>query len=192
MESLAFFPRLLRSQIRSYWLALRVRRTPRRIILGAGGTAQTGWVPTDIATLNVLNDRDWNRYFSPNTIDALMAEHVWEHMTESEGLRAARLCYRYLKPGGYFRLAVPDGLNPDPEYLTYVRPPAQGHRSLFDYRSVSSLLETAGFTVKLLEWFDDQGEFHVRNWDVAAGKIERSSRFDNRGGVSVIADATKA
>jgi predicted SAM-dependent methyltransferase len=88
-------------------------------------------------------------------------------------------------------MAVPDGLNPDPTYQVHVRPPAQGHLSLFNHRRLVLLLEAAGFSVELLEWFDEQGRFHTRDWDVAGGRIERSYRFDERRTVSIIVDARK-
>ena len=55
-----------------------------------------------------------------------MAEHVWEHLSEADARAANRLCFRYLKPGGVLRLAVPDGLHPDPGYIDEVRPGGTG------------------------------------------------------------------
>lgn len=86
-----------------------------KIVIGADGIFQQGWIPTEVETLNLLKPRDWERYFSPDGIDAILAEHVWEHLTLEDGHFAARMCYRYLKPGGYVRVAVPDGLHPDPD-----------------------------------------------------------------------------
>ena len=47
--------------------------------------------------------------FKINTISNILAEHVWEHLSYEDGLIAARNCYKYLKPGGMIRVAVPDG-----------------------------------------------------------------------------------
>ena len=55
-------------------------------------------------------------YFNEGSIDAILAEHVWEHLAEEEGLAAAKCCYRYLRPGGYLRVAVPDGFHPDANF----------------------------------------------------------------------------
>jgi predicted SAM-dependent methyltransferase len=173
------------------------------VILGAGNSAYPGWIPTDIDCLNVVRREDWARCFSVDSVDAMLAEHVWEHLAADEALAAARNCHRYLKHGGYARVAVPDGLHPDPAYIRYVAPgggpngESMGHLVLYDYRSLSAVFEAAGFKVELLEWFDEAGLFHATDWPAEAGYIERSARFDERnaGGqlrmTSVIIDAVK-
>ncbi len=137
-------------------------------------------------------------------MDAILAEHVWEHLDPGQGLAAARNCFVYLKPGGRVRAAVPDGLHPDPAYRAHVRPRAPGeesgdpdHRVLYDHRSFAALFEGAGFEVELLEYHDESGRFHEVEWSLEAGMIHRSRRFDQRnaGGklayTSVILDARK-
>jgi hypothetical protein len=44
----------------------------------------------------------------PNTVDGLYASHVLEHLTLEGCLIALTNSYRLLKPGGIFRLVVPD------------------------------------------------------------------------------------
>jgi predicted SAM-dependent methyltransferase len=175
-----------------------------RIVIGSAGRHDSGWVPTDEEFLDLLKPTDWDRFFPPASIDALLAEHVWEHLTPEEALTAARTCFRYLKPGGYLRIAVPDGLHPDPIYLQWVKvggaSPGQlanDHKVLYTYKSSRELFESAGFRVELYEYFDEAGRFHCRDWDAKAGTIGRSKRFDkrNRGGrlifTSIILDAVK-
>ncbi len=156
-----------------------------RVVLGAGGTYLDGWLHTDINTLNVLAEADWRRYFQPNSLQALLAEHVWEHLTLTEAKLALRLAFRYLRPGGYIRIAVPDGNHTDPNYIDYVRPEGMGfgakdHKVLYTYQSISQLLLGAGFQVELLEFFDEYGRFQAKEWDTESGMIERSIRFDSR------------
>src|SRR5690554_2271245 len=91
-----------------------------RVVLGAGGIYQEGWIATDIDRLNIVQEQDWHALFVPNSIDVLLAEHVWEHLTLEEGVIGLKHCFQFLKPGGYFRIAVPDGNHPDPEYIEYV------------------------------------------------------------------------
>jgi predicted SAM-dependent methyltransferase len=162
-----------------------VKRGPIRIIIGAAGTHERGWISTDIQCLNLLKPDHWRRVFKPSSIDAILAEHVWEHLTIEEGLIAAQRCYTYLKPGGYIRVAVPDGLHPDPKYLEYVKIGGTGcgakdHKVLYTYKSLKGLFETAGFNVTMLEYFDDAGKFHQTDWNPADGKIHRSRSFDER------------
>ena len=69
---------------------------------------------------------------------------------------------------------------------------------MYDYRTLSALLEKVEFRVRLLEWFDEQGKFHHKDWDVAEGFIMRSTRFDPRNSTnptaytSLIVDAIKS
>ena len=176
--------------------------SPLRIVVGAGGLFDPGWIPTDVDVLDILDDANWRRLFRENSIDAILAEHVWEHLTAEQGLCAARNCYRFLRPGGYLRVAVPDGFHPDPNYIEGVRPGGSGagahdHKLLYNHESFRQLFESAGFQVEPLEYFDTAGQFHAVDWDPSLGKIDRSRRFDdrNRDGrlvyTSVIVDARK-
>jgi predicted SAM-dependent methyltransferase len=174
----------------------------RRIIIGASGTSQAGWLATDIAELNLLLPEKWRRVCEPSSLDAIVAEHVWEHLTAEEGVVAAKTCFEYLKPGGHVRVAVPDGLHPDPSYVESVRPLGTGpgaddHRVLYNHRTLRQTFEAAGFVVRLQEYFDEQGRFHSQDWDPADGHIRRSRRFDPRNAegklnyTSIILDAVK-
>jgi predicted SAM-dependent methyltransferase len=175
---------------------------PLRVVVGSAGLTPPGWLQTDIEYLNLLRPGDWDRFFRRNTLQAILAEHVWEHLTPEEGAQAAAACYAYLKPGGYLRLAVPDGFNPDPAYREWVRPGGSGpgtddHKVLYNHRNLGALLAAAGFEVEWLEYFDEEGTFHHRDWHPDDGMIHRSRRFDerNRGGrlayTSLIVDARK-
>jgi predicted SAM-dependent methyltransferase len=188
----------LKSQVRPLYRAVRnrlerlyLRRQiaqagrPLRIVIGAGSSCPPGWIGTNIHQLNLLAPADWRRYFIPASVDAMLAEHVWEHLTPYEGLGAARICYAYLRPGGYLRVAVPDGLHPDPAYIEHVRPGGSGpgahdHKALYTYRTIAELFSQAGFTVRHLEHFAEDGAFHAAPWDPADGPIRRSLRFDER------------
>jgi predicted SAM-dependent methyltransferase len=183
--------------------ALWNQRHDIRIVVGSGGLSQSGWVPTDIDTLNITKKRDWEKLFQENSIHAILSEHVWEHLSVEEGILAIHNCFIYLKKGGYLRIAVPDGFHPDPNYINYVKlggcgPGADDHKVLFNYNELSASLIQAGFKVDLLEYFDENGVFHAKDWDPSGGKIIRSLRFDKRNGdgrpnyTSLIIDALKA
>lgn len=86
-----------------------------RIIIGAGKTEYDGWESTQENELILLNIDDWKNQFDDQCLDAILAEHVWEHMSYDEGIIAAKNCYKFLKPGGYIRCAVPD-INFDNEW----------------------------------------------------------------------------
>jgi predicted SAM-dependent methyltransferase len=175
----------------------------KRLVIGASWKFDPGWIPTEQSFLDLTRPEQWAEFMAPDTIDAMLAEHVWEHLTPADGLTGARTCYRYLKPGGYLRLAVPDGYNPDPVYHGWVKVGGEGqgqrgndHKVLYTYRTITDLLEQAGFTVRLYEYFSEAGEFQYTEWDRAQGTIRRSLRYDprNKHGLvftSIVLDAVK-
>ena len=173
-----------------------------RLVIGSSGIYDDGWVHTDIEYLDLLKAEDWARFFTPDSIDAILAEHVWEHLTAEQGLEAAKRCFEYLKRGGYLRVAVPDGLHPAREYIESVKPGGTGlgaedHKVLYDHLLFGRLFENAGFRVSLLEYFDANGQFHYQDWSADDGTVSRSSRYDwrNKDGelnyTSIILDAHK-
>lgn len=166
-------------------LGLRPKNAPCRIIVGACETIYGGWVPTDRRFLDLLDERSFARFFEPGSITAVLAEHVWEHLTPEQGLHAARLCHRYLMPGGRLRVAVPDGNHPDRDYIADVRPGGSGscaddHKALYTVSTFADLFERAGFEVSPLEFFDARQRFHRHEWSVRDGFVRRSAAFDPR------------
>ncbi len=214
MEKLSWFPKdlrevliLYRNKYRKVWQKrelIRLSRQPiKKIIIGACNTKFNGWKSVDREVLDLLVENNWLNYFKPNSIDAILAEHVWEHLTPDEAILAAKICFKFLKPGeGYLRVAVPDGFHPDPNYIMCVKPCGSGygaddHKVLYTYRSLVKIFASVGFDVFLLEYFDEQGKFHYMEWNISDGFIQRSKRFDYRNvnGVlsytSIILDARK-
>ncbi len=178
---------------------------PLRVVIGAGTQSWPGWISSGKETLDLLCPADWEESFHRRRPDALLCEHVWEHLSESESRAAAALCYRWLAPGGYLRCAVPDGNFPDTAYQKTARVggpgpkdhPAAGHQVLYDHRSLTSVFICAGFQVELLEYCDGEGRFHYHQWSPEEGPVYRSLLLDhrNREGriryVSLIVDARK-
>lgn len=176
-----------------------------KVVIGAGQTQYEGWISTEEEQLNLLSAVDWQKLFSIDGIDAILAEHVWEHLTYEEGIQAAKNCFNYLKPGGYIRCAVPDKNFRNQWYQNMVQVggpgpkdhPAATHKVVYDYINLKSVFESAGFQVSLLEYCDEDGDFHYIYWNELDGKIGRSFRFDTRNSsesikmVSVIIDAKK-
>src|SRR5678816_2618490 len=170
---------------------------PRRVVIGSSGVFEPGWIPTDAREFNLLQPAGWERFIAPNSVDAMLAEHVWEHLTLDEGKTAANTCHRFLKPGGYIRVAVPDGFFPNPEYQDYIKPGGAGggegvpHKVVYTYRTLVDVFESSGFKTTLLEYHDEMGHFHGTEWKTDDGMVRRSKRFDPRGPISVILDARK-
>lgn len=154
--------------------------TPLRVMLGAGPIKTAGWFQTDKEILDVTSPDDWSVLFTPESIDSLLSEHMLEHLSEDEARTALAECYRYLKPKGLFRLAVPDGYRHDAAYVKEVAPPADGHKMLYNVDSLTALLKSIGFATTPLEYFDAHEQFHAFTWDQSAGMIMRSVRFDTQ------------
>lgn len=162
-------------------LRSRLKRSDRiRIVIGAAGIYDKDWIRTEIEYLNLLKRTNWTRFFQPSSVDAIIAEHVWEHLTVEEAQTAANVCFEFLKPGGYLRIAVPDGNFPDPEYIEFVRvggtgPGADDHKALHTHATLGKILENAGFQVNKLEYWDDDGIFIKNPWRVEDGDVHRDS-----------------
>ncbi|EUJ18398.1 class I SAM-dependent methyltransferase [Listeria aquatica] len=176
-----------------------------KVIIGAGETRYPGWIPTQENELDLLDRTSWNRQFSASSIDALLAEHVFEHLDFEEGILAAKNCFHFLKPGGYIRVAVPDRHFRNQAYQELVQiggpgpvdHPAASHKIVYDAKQLTTVFETAGFVTNLLEYCDSDGHFHFHYWNPDDGLIGRSFRYDTRnsseklGMVSIILDAYK-
>lgn len=176
-----------------------------RIIIGAGNTTYDGWIPTQESELNLLDATDFSKILGNNLASAMLAEHVWEHMTYDEGIIAAGNCFDHIKPGGYLRVAVPDANFRNEWYQSMVKVggsgdinhPAYTHKMLYDYKTFCAVFQKAGFEVELLEYCDENGNFHYKYWNNTDGHIGRSYRYDTRNTeaelkmVSIILDAKK-
>ena len=160
----------------------------RRIIVGASSQTYPGWRQTQRDELDLTRATDWAAIVPPGGLAAILMEHVWEHLSPGEAAVAATNCNVALRPGGYVRCAVPDGLFPDPDHQRTVRVggpgpadhPAASHRVVYTWRTLPPVFTAAGFAVRLLEWWDDDGHFHAIPWDEADGFVYRSARFDHR------------
>jgi predicted SAM-dependent methyltransferase len=155
-------------------------KNQKNIILGAGPTKYKGWISTDKNILDITSPGSWSSLFKPGSIDSLLAEHVFEHLSKRECETALVQCYHYLKPGGLLRIAVPDGYRRDSVYLEEISPPKDDHKIVFTIDLLEPLLKKIGFKVTPLEFFDKDEKFHAVYWDEKKGFISRSKRFDTQ------------
>jgi len=160
-----------------------------KIVIGAGEYVNNlGWIHTQEEELNLLDENMWQNRFNESSIKAILAEHVWEHLTYEEGIEAAKMCFKYLKSSGYIRCAVPDGNFPDKSYQDIVQVggpgpknhPAASHKIVHNYKTLTEMFVSAGYEVKLLEYCDEKGNFIQNNWDGVNGLIFRSKKYDPR------------
>ncbi len=186
-----------------------------KVIVGAGGTSQPGWVSLNKTQLDIRDFVNWCGHFIPRSVDAILAEHVLEHLTYQEARITALNCYAFLRRGGYLRIAVPDANNPDPVYQNWNAPGGGGqqimrlfvyakdeptHQVFYDVTTLTALLEGVGFQVVPLEFYGKDGQFYRRDWSHADGEIRRSfghpylkrvMPFNGTYNTSLIVDAVK-
>ncbi|MBS4177466.1 class I SAM-dependent methyltransferase [Lederbergia citrea] len=160
-----------------------------KIVVGAGEyNNNPGWIHTQEKEIDLLDELSWRNRFEIKSITAILAEHVWEHLTYEEGIRAAQICFEFLKPSGYIRCAVPDGFFPDEAYQNVVKVggpgpkdhPAASHKIVHNYKTLTEMFEAVGFQVELLEYHDEHGNFQYKNWNGKDGVIFRSQKYDPR------------
>lgn len=183
-----FIPASVASQLnRRYFDCAAIVPPPLKVIVGAGSTRQEGWVSLQQNDLDIREARSWQRLMNAGTVDAILSEHVLEHLDIEEATAAAKNMWIYLKCGGRWRIAVPDGFHPCPNYLNWVAPNSGGerflkifrqpnepdHKWLWNYQTLVSFLSRHGFRVVLLEYFDRKGLFHKNNWNPEKGNIWR-------------------
>jgi predicted SAM-dependent methyltransferase len=136
---------------------------PVRLNIGSGFKPITGWTNMDLAGASV--DLAWNLKreipFPDGTVAAVYSEHLYEHLPIAAGLSVTRDAVRALRPGGVFRVAVPDaGLllrsyaGTDDEEWALSRPTRMqsvmslfyenGHTTMYDEQLLTALCEVAG------------------------------------------------
>jgi predicted SAM-dependent methyltransferase len=156
-----------------------------QIVLGAGRTQYTGWLSTERGVLDITRDADFHRLLGSRLAVRFLAEHVWEHLSDDALIAANALAFKYLQQGGCLRIAVPDGLHPDPGYIERVKPGGTGpaaddHKRLFTHATLAACLEASGFVVDKLEFWDEAGDFHRKPWNSQDGHVKRSAQHDRR------------
>ncbi len=187
-----FVPRAVKHQIvaarkraRYAWRRVVIQRAihrnkPLKIIIGAAETWQKGWYATNEQWLDITNISHWATVFNgKQLIINAVAEHVFEHLSESECITALKLIGLHMKQGGVLRIAVPDGYNPDTEYLRHVGIAGIGddagdHKQLLNADSLTTLLRNAGFEPRIVEGFTSKRELVANPWSADQGFIRRS------------------
>lgn len=138
---------------------MAIKQDEIKVVVGAGVfNNNPGWVQTQEDELNLLDNTTWEERFEYNSISAILAEHVWEHLTFEEGVKAAEICYKFLKPSGHIRCGVPDAFFRDETYQNIVQiggpgpkdHPAASHKIVHNYKTLTKMFEIAGFEVVLL------------------------------------------
>ena len=180
----------------------KINSRPLKLQVGSSGLKQIGWISSEQGFLNLLRASDWLQYFSFGSLDSVLAEHVWEHLSETEATTAAKTVFKFLKPGGHLRIAVPDGFHPDKNYIDAVKPGGSGsgafdHKILYTYKLLTNVFVKCGYLVDLLEYHNENRVFLAKEWRISDGFVHRSKNHDARNYTgslnytSIIIDAIK-
>jgi predicted SAM-dependent methyltransferase len=165
---------------------------PVKLHLGCGSDLRDGWVNIDLPPLSGYQKRTTRTLFiaydlrrglpmPDNSCDFIYSSHFWEHLDNDDGVRLMQDCYRCLRPGGIFRIVLPDFakafaayLRGDEHYFHLIEPEALHvspetvtlvdyihysvyqygeHRRIYDEEKLSKLLGWIGYqTVHLSEF----------------------------------------
>ena len=188
----SIIPSEIRSSMRNgqklvvyFWRRQRIRwpvavGSQIKIIVGAAMTTQKGWISTNEQWLDITNPEDWRNVFHGKALlTHVLAEHVFEHLTEADMFLALRLINQHMKIGGRIRIAVPDGYHPDPSYIRHVGikgigADAADHKQLINCDTLVKALEVSGFSSKLLEGYQLNGNLVLAPIDINSGIVVRS------------------
>ncbi len=76
---------------------------------GSYFNSKNGWTSVDYDGAPIIHDlRVFPWPFETDSIEAINASHVLEHLKKDTAYEFLRECYRILQPGGTVRIAVPD------------------------------------------------------------------------------------
>jgi predicted SAM-dependent methyltransferase len=150
---------------------LAARQAPVYLNLGAGprGVDDPHWVNVDgfpDRHVHFLLDVSRRLPFPDESFDGVFCEHVLEHFSKEDGEAVSREVFRILRPGGCFRVVVPDAELLLTKYLhepgeltarrgepgttagdainSYFRQRYE-HQFLYDWRTLGPMLRRAGF-----------------------------------------------
>lgn len=158
-----------------------------KLNLGCGRKKYFDWINLQQNQLDITKETDWyNNNIKPDQVYRILMEHVFEHLNDNDRHLAIQNFKKFIqKSYGAIRIAVPDGNHPNPQYIEQVAVCGSGksahdHKFLYNYQNLTSLFQDYGFDYNLLEYFDNNGDFHYSDWDVKDGFIKRSSKFDKR------------
>jgi predicted SAM-dependent methyltransferase len=183
-----WFKKILRKIIKIIkyrWRKVKIKKAvkeniPLKIILGAAETWQEGWYSTNEQWLDIANSGHWKEIFGEkkNVIN-IVTEHVFEHLTYDESKQTLLNIRQHMKADGRIRIAVPDGNNPNKEYIAQVGiagkgPDAADHKQLLTESILSELFLETGFEPTLVEGYLPSGELIQKHWSDQDGFILRS------------------
>lgn len=147
---------------------------------------------TDRPDLDLFETNSWQSLISvaEDGLEVIFASHVLEHFEPVQISKIAAAAFLALKPGGVFRVNVPDGYKPATSYQRYIRVggtpsgSGQNHMVAWTIDNMPPLFESVGFEIVQREHFDVTGKFFTApdayEKDQEYGMVTRSFKHDYR------------
>jgi predicted SAM-dependent methyltransferase len=146
----------------AYIINILQKQFMRKVQFGCGGNRLSGWENYDYEV-----DISKPLPFENDSVDAILAEHVLEHITIHQAWNFIEECYRILKKGGLIRIAVPSVSRifelADQEYFDFIKNHGWGqatlkdsvksiifnhdHKTMWDQRTLNAIVSCMGFNV---------------------------------------------
>jgi SAM-dependent methyltransferase len=144
--------------------ALRLQRLPLAGLIFRHYLAPR--FPSEIAYGDIVNGLS----LAPDSCDAIYCSHVLEHLSLEDLRRALRNTHLYLKPGGIFRLVLPDF---DQQIAAYQE--NSDPKALSDFMTYSGLgraTRPKGIGARLREYFGNSHHLWAWNYPSLARELE--------------------
>lgn len=132
-----------------------------KIHLGAGEVNLQGWINIDarkFTHIHLVSDGFDLSGFKDASIDEVYTSHVLEHFSFEESEKFIEKIYNILRPGGLFRISVPDiekllDLYKEQKKLGIIKKAIMGgqnypndfHKSIYDFNELKIILEKNNF-----------------------------------------------
>jgi SAM-dependent methyltransferase len=165
---------------------------------------------------HIIHDIRKRLPLSDNTVDIYQSEDVFEHIQPEKLPFIINEAYRVLKPGGIFRLSMPDYgcdilydraiKNEDGKIIFDPGGGGElvdgkvidgGHLWFPTYEKVKAILQQTHFTkIKFLHYYNEEGKGITKQIDYSIGYVKRTPDHDDRvqdpyRPMSIVVDCTK-
>ena len=138
--------------------------------------------PKSITPYSIFHDIETPFPLPDNCVDRIHSEDCFEHIEETQYPHILNEIYRILKPGGLFRLAVPDYMNPKDRFCLEKGFDTRNnlHLTLTTYKLLKPYLDKSPFHVNYLHYWKDNDTFLSNKIDYSKGYIRRTPDNDER------------
>lgn len=161
---------------------LKIAQRPFLVYVGTSGLTQPGFVSYDYLELDITKPGDFQQLMCPGSIDIFFSEHTLEHIPIDKYGILFSLFIKYLKPGGFVRLAIPTFYE---RHVPSDVDKAHGHVAFASARALEAEMASAGYVnVTILEQLNFANGrltgFTSKKADECEGRVRRSLRHDPR------------